>query len=189
MRSLLVYPALLLTWSAVAVTHLSGVWLYSRIGPLNWLVTGLAWLVALAVTALMVMAFGLHRRYRHAALSVSLSVLAMVGIAAVDWTSAFVHGYYHWHRDDFRAVVEHAEAGRPLPENLRSLALQGDPIVHYGSSSIMLPALTGLVDGATGYMHMTVTRTGAFTDCLGDRCLVRWYLGDGWFWLDGGTRR
>jgi hypothetical protein len=186
--------AVCVAWATVALTHLFGVWLRSHFGPLAWAVTGLAWLIAAAVTALVVVACCLARRLPLAGVLVALAAVAATAIVRVDWTATFVHGYYRLHHTDFLAVAELSRThrlgddGGRLPGGLRHLALSGDPITHGAdspdSTDVWLPAWTGLVDGVTGYAYIGDPPAGTIIDCLGDPCLVRWSLGDGWSWVD-----
>lgn len=174
-----------LAWAAVAVTQLSGVWLFSRIGPLAWAVSGLAWLVAVAATALVAAAFCLVRRFLLAGMAFVVGAAGATAIVRTDWTAAFVHGYYERHHAGFLAVAELARTHQldPFPAELRYLAFTGDPIV-YGASTVYLPAWTGIVDGVTGYAFIGDPPAGSIVECAGDPCQVRWSLGDGWSWID-----
>jgi hypothetical protein len=184
-------------WGLVAGLHLFGLWL-ANLWVFGLLLTGLGWLVALAVTGVAVVA--VWRRGRSVqALSLVLvpGVLAPVGVVAVDWTSTFVHGFYRLHRDDFRAAAALADQvtaeygdryGQVLPKDLWHLSSKGRAVrvgaEGGGPTGILLPVWVGTPDGAAGYAHFAGTPSDTSFDCYADPCRVRWSLGDGWYWLD-----
>ncbi len=184
-------------WGLVAGLHLFGLkladlWLFGL------LLTGLGWLVAVAVTGAALVA-GWRRGRSVPALSLVLvpGVLAPVAIVAVDWTSTFVHGFHRLHRADFHAAAALADQvtarhgdryGQVLPKNLRHLSSKGRAVrvgtEGSGPTGILLPVWVGVPDGAAGYAHFAGTPGDTEFDCFADPCRVRWSLGDGWYWLD-----
>jgi hypothetical protein len=139
-------------------------------------------------------AFCLARRSFLTVMALVVGAVSATAVVRVDWTSAFVHGYYRLHHADFLAVAELARTrelgndGGRLPAELRYLALNGGPITYGAefpdSRDVWLPARSELVDGVTGYAYIGDPPAGSIIDCLGDPCLVRWSLGDGWSWID-----
>lgn len=190
-------PAVCLAWGLLAGVRFFGIWLFSHLSVLAWVVQGLAWVIAVAATALGVVALSLRRRAAWAGAAAVLGVLGGTTVIEVDWDHAFVRGFYQLNRDDFAAVArlsrEHklGDDGGRLPAGLRHLALNGDPLTAGAtapdSTAVWLPAWTGLVDGVTGYAYIGGPAAGTIVDCLGDPCRVRWSLGEGWSWVEMGA--
>ncbi|RZU51071.1 hypothetical protein EV385_2869 [Krasilnikovia cinnamomea] len=181
--------AVVLSWGIVAVAHLFGIRLWSQLGSSARGVYGLAWLVAVAVTVLAAVMLRRTGRFAAAATAVVVGALGATAIVTVDWTSAFVHGYYRLHRADFATVGGLARTGelaeaRGLPANLRYLAVNGDPTM-VGARAVWLPSWTGRAGGATGYAYAGEDEPADLgLDCRSGAYLRCWSLGDGWSWIE-----
>lgn len=187
---------IVVAWGIVAALQLFGLWL-ANLWVFGLLVTGLGWLVALAVTgAALVVLWRRLGPARALPLVLAPGLLAPAAIVAVDWTSTFVHGFYRLYRDDFAAAAaladkvaaEHGDRyGQVLPKHLWHLSSDGRAVrvaaADGGPTGILLPVWLGTPDGAAGYAHLTGEPTDATFDCFADPCRVRWSLGDGWYWL------
>ncbi|MFI7650377.1 hypothetical protein ACIBTZ_30500 [Micromonospora sp. NPDC049460] len=184
-------------WGVVAGLHLFGLRL-ANLGLLGLIITGLGWLLAMAVTGIALVALW-PRVGPVKALTLVLvpGLLAPVTIVAVDWTSVFVHNFYRLHRDDFRTAAGLADKvtaeygdryGQVLPKDLRHLSSMGRAVrigtEGSGPTGVLLPVWVGTPDGAAGYAYLTGTPGDTSFDCFADPCRMRWSLGDGWYWLD-----
>ncbi len=184
-------------WALVAGVHLFGVWI-ANLWLLAWVVYGLAWPLAVALTAVAAGVLWRRRGPRWAVPVLALGVLAPAGIVAADWTWVFAHGYYERNRAGFAAVAALARDGDlgaggyygdRLPPGLEHLSTNGNAArirsPGAGTTAVFLPARMGIPDGAAGYAHVIDPPPGATFDCFADPCEVRWSLGDGWYWLGG----
>jgi len=150
---------------------------------------GLGWTAAIVTTVVCVTSLWKRSRRSLAVTATALSLLSAAAIAAVDWRSLYVRGFYREHRQDFVAPADRVRRGGPpsgdmaggptLPTEMAYLSGNGRVgtmiLQETGRRVLFVPAGT-----ARGCIYPGVE----LSFDVYDGCASRMPLADGWYWTD-----
>ncbi|MEV6963833.1 hypothetical protein AB0M47_01880 [Hamadaea sp. NPDC051192] len=183
-------------WAALAAFYYLTLPIFGVLGLLGWLALAGFWILAVVTTVLAMAALIGRKAYARAAVTGILAIVAAVAVWNADWLDIYLKSQLWLHQDSLSKLAGAHQTGTlptnaSLPWQLRYLSIDGHAHHQMGSTTdaLYLPMWENWRgEAGGGLVHLTeppdsdtiiVTAPGGVSGP--DR-----YLGNGWWWVEGG---